>query len=259
MNDFTPLRNLPLPAQYKPGDVLVIFGELFQKGYVNGLIDEAKKNSLKIIYSTVGRRDGDGNLQPLNQEELQEKQMPLINIPLEAGFDMQPDDHGITPCYQLKGIKLKEWESTQLNWDSIEQAKAHGINDFTQRLNSYIEQLLPMIPETANVLFAHTMAGGFPRAKVVMPAANRVFKGVGDRYYSSERFWQTDIGRLCKINFDEVTGNTLKHLIDLSQPIREKVARNNKHVSYVAYGYHGTEVLINNKYQWQFYSPYLQG
>ena len=30
-------------------------------------------------------------------------------------------------------------------------------------------------------------------------------------------------------------------------------------MSYTAYGYHGTEILINGKWQWQTYNPYLQG
>jgi hypothetical protein len=60
-----PLRNLPQKAQFKKGDVLVVFGELFQRGYANGIVDEAERAGLKVIYSTVGRRDNDGKLRPL--------------------------------------------------------------------------------------------------------------------------------------------------------------------------------------------------
>ena len=53
-------------------------------------IDEAKKAGMKVIYSTVGRRDGEGGLRPLTAEELATKDQPLINIPLECGFDLEP-------------------------------------------------------------------------------------------------------------------------------------------------------------------------
>ncbi|MCB0386241.1 MAG: hypothetical protein KDD43_12685, partial [Bdellovibrionales bacterium] len=88
---------------------------------------------------------------------------------------------------------------------------------------------------------------------------NRVFKGSGDRFASSEEFWNSDMGRFCALSFEEVTANTLRHLIDLSAPLREKVEATGGRVSYTAYGYHGTDILIQGKYKWQSYSPYLQG
>ena len=69
----TPLRTLPVKAQFKRGDVLVVFGELFTRGYANGIVDEAERAGLKVIYSTVGRRDADGKLRALNEEELKTK------------------------------------------------------------------------------------------------------------------------------------------------------------------------------------------
>ena len=39
---FLPLREIPFKNQvFKKGDVFVLFGELFDCGYVNGLLEEA--------------------------------------------------------------------------------------------------------------------------------------------------------------------------------------------------------------------------
>jgi nicotinamidase-related amidase len=57
MQEFKPLRDVPSKVSFTNKDVLVVFGEVFARGYVNGLIDEAKKAGMKVIFSTVGRRD----------------------------------------------------------------------------------------------------------------------------------------------------------------------------------------------------------
>ncbi len=256
---FTPMRELPTHPGWKPGDVVVIFGELFSRGYVNGLVNEAEKLGMKVIYSTVGRRDENFKLRPLSHEELQEKDQPLINIPLEAGFDLEPDDSGRTPCDQLHGLKLSEWDKAELDWNSLQISRQRGRDSFRQRVRAYISELEKHIPETANVLFVHTMAGGVPRAKIVLPAINRVFKGSGDRFASSEEFWQSELGRICDQSFLDVTAETYSHLIELTADLRFRVEGKGQRVAYVAYGYHGTEVLVGEKYQWQSYAPYLQG
>ena len=255
--DYKAIKNLSGETHFKQGDYLVVFGEVFNRGYVTGLIEAAEAIGMKVIYSTVGRRERDNTLRPLNQEELKEKAQPLINIPLEAGFDLEPASDGQSPTDQLKSVKLSSWEAATLNWEHIEESRKKGEQRFKNSVNEYLKELLPMIPQDANVLFAHTMAGGFPRAKVVMPAANRVFKGYGERYFSSQTFWNTGIGKLCDVSFKEVTGQTLQHLIDLTTDFRE--SRTETSVSYIAYGYHGTEVMVNGAFQWQSYSPYLQG
>lgn len=257
--NYNPMRELPKKAQYKEGDVLVIFGEVFQRGYVNGLIEEAQKYKMKVIYSTVGRRDENNNLRPLTEEELVGKDQPLINVPLEAGFDLETDSTGNTPVGQLAGLKMSQWQEANIDWDKIEESRKKGVARFRSSVKEYLKELESYIPKGANVLFAHTMAGGFPRAKVVMPVANKVFKGIGDRYSSSKEFWDSQIGRLCELSFREVTAETFKHLIDLTADFRKNAEANNAQVSYVAYGYHGTDVLIGDEYQWQSYSPYLQG
>ena len=103
------------------------------------------------------------------------------------------------------------------------------------------------------------MAGGVPRAKIIMPLMNRVFKGVGDRHMSSEEFWNSELGRLCAMNFDDVTAHTFDHLIDLSAALRRRIEASGGSVRFQAYGYHGTEVIISGEYQWQSYAPYVQG
>jgi len=256
---FSPMRELPNRPGWKSGDIMVVFGELFSRGYVNGLVAEAQKIGMKVIYSTVGRRDDQGRLRPLTSEELKEKDQPLINIPLEAGFDLEPDDSGKVPIDQLHGLKLGEWDQAKLNWPSLQVSRERARNSFRERTQAYILELEKFIPDSANILFVHTMAGGVPRAKIVLPAMNRIFKGSGDRYASSEDFWKTDLGRFCDQSFMDVTAETYKHLIELSTPLRERAETRGRRVSYVAYGYHGTDVLVGSKYQWQSYAPYLQG
>ncbi len=263
MTDFNPLRQLPCPGGYGKGDVFVLFGELFGRGYANGLVDEARRAGMTILGITVGRRESDGTLRPLTKDELAIAQESLggkiINIPLEAGFDLDKSATGITPADQLKGIKSDGWEDAALDWTAIEESRKSGVERFTSALSSVMHELDALIPDSANVLFSHTMAGGIPRARVLMPVLNRVFKGTGDRYTPSESFWTSELGRLCAISFDEVTADTFQYLIDYSRLIRERVAASGGKVAYTAYGYHGCEVLVNGEYCWQTYTPYLQG
>ncbi|KAF0218875.1 MAG: hypothetical protein FD174_2658 [Geobacteraceae bacterium] len=263
MTTYNPMRQLPQPAGYMKGDVLVLCGELFGRGYANGIVDEARKKGMTIIGTTIGRRDGDGLLRSLNASELVEAEANLrgkiINIPLEAGFDMEPGKDGRSPLDQLKGVKPDDWETVQLNWEGIEQSRQAGVRRFTSSLGLFAAELEKMVPAGANVLFVHAMAGGIPRARVYMPLLNRIFKGQGERYLSSESFWNSELGRLCKISFDEVTADTFTHLVEATAAVRERFAAAGGKVAYAAYGYHGCEVLINGAYTWQSYIPYLPG
>jgi hypothetical protein len=114
-------------------------------------------------------------------------------------------------------------------------------------------------PAGANVFFAHTMAGGIPKAKVFLAIANRVYKGRGERFMSSQTLLDSDLGKLILKNFDEVSANTFQHLIDASAAIRARVQAAGGEVRYSAYGYHGTEILIEGQYTWQTYTNYTQG
>jgi Family of unknown function (DUF6936) len=253
---FEPLRQVNPVSGYGKNDVLVIFGEVFARGYVNGLIDEAKKAGMKVIYGTVGRRDENEQLRPLTAEELATKDQPLVNVPLECGFDLAKSSKGISPCDQLKGLKLSEWNKATLDLAQVEEARKAGRESFRTRVAQYLTELQKQIPDGASVLIAHTMAGGVPRAKIMMPVMNRVFKG---RDTSSKEFWEGDLGRFCAMSFMDVTANSLADLIELSSGLRDKVAKNGGQLSYVAYGYHGAEIFIAGEYHWQSYSPYLQG
>ena len=127
MQPFTPLRHLNPPNQYGKNDVFVLFGELFSRGYANGLVDEAKKAGMKIIGITVGRRDAEQNLRPLTPEELTEAEENLggtiINIPLWAGFDQDPAEDGSKPVDQVNSVKASAWDTTTLDWEKINQSK----------------------------------------------------------------------------------------------------------------------------------------
>lgn len=254
----SPIKSVPSKSPWKKGDYLVLFGELFQRGYANGLVEEATRAGMTLIKGTVGRRDKE-TLRPLNEEELKNVTDKIINIPLEAGFDLEPNSEGLSPVDYLKDIKLTEWENAKLDWTKIEDSRQKGIARFKKNLKAYFTELEKHIEPGKNVLFAHLMAGGVPRAKIIMPLMNRVFKGSGDRHIPSEKFWNSDLGKLCQISFNEVTAETYRYLIELSQELREKIIKSGGHVSYLAYGYHGTEVLINDKISWQTYTPYLQG
>lgn len=257
---YTPLREVPQTSGWKAGDVMVVFGELFTRGYANGIVDEAERAGLKIIRSTVGRRDTNGTLRALTDEELATQPKPFINIPLEAGFDLEPcSQDGSSPVDQLKSLKMSEWDKANLDWSKVEDSRKRGIERFRKNVAAYMQELEKHVPKGANVLFVHTMAGGVPRAKVLMPVMNKVFKGTGDRHLPSETFWKSDLGRLSELNFEEVTAKTFAHLIEQSQTLRSKIEAEGGTVRYVAYGYHGTEVLIHGKYQWQSYAPYVQG
>jgi hypothetical protein len=263
MTDYNPMRRLPPTAGYKQGDLLVLCGELFGRGYANGIVDEAKIRGMTVIGTTMGRREADGSLRPLNSVELAEAETQLggriINIPLEAGFDMEPDSSGVSPVDRFKGVKPDEWEGVRLDWDGIEQSRQKGIARFTANLAAVAAELEKLIPAGANLLFVHCMAGGVPRTRLFMPLFNRIFKGQGERFISSERFWNSDLGRLCKISFDEVTADTFGYLIDSMASFQAGITARGGKVAYAAYGYHGCEVLINGEYFWQSYIPYLPG
>ena len=259
MTTFFPIRNKPQNSLYKNGDILVLFGELFSRGYANGLVDEAERIGMTVVRATIGRRDRDMNLRPLNNEELMAMPKPFINIPIEAGFDLEPDNQGLTPIDRLKEVKLSDWENFNEPLSTWEESRIKGQNRFKSNVVSFLTEIEKIWKPGQNVLFAHLMAGGVPRAKIIMPLMNRSFKGTGDRYLSSEKFWNSSIGQLCALSFNEVTAETFRLLIELSSGLREKIEKSGSHVSYTAFGYHGTEVLINDQYQWQTYTPYLQG
>ncbi|MFZ2524196.1 MAG: hypothetical protein WAW87_02675, partial [Candidatus Ferrigenium altingense] len=86
------LREIPQHNIFRKGDTFVLFGELFGRGYANGLVNEARKAGMTIIGITVGRRDENHALRALTAEELAEAEANLggriINVPLMAGFDL---------------------------------------------------------------------------------------------------------------------------------------------------------------------------
>ncbi len=261
--NYNPMRNLPAEAGYKAGDVLLLCGELFGRGYANGIVEEARRSGMTVIGTTVGRRDSDATLRSLTGEELAAAEELLggkiINVPLEAGFDMEPAANGSTPLDQLKGAKPDDWASVRLDWGAIEESRQKGIARLKQNLSSVFAEVERLIPAGASLLMVHTMAGGIPRARLFMPLLNKVFKGQGDKYLPSADFWGSDLGRLCDLSFNEVTADSLACLIEAGAGLRDRVTSAGGRVACAAYGYHGCEVLVNGSYRWQSYTPYLQG
>lgn len=259
MKNYTPIRSRPAQKKFQKGDLLVLFGELFSRGYANGLVEEAEKNGLTVVRATVGRRDADGNLRMLTAEESEKIPKPFINVPLEAGFDLEKDAHGKSPNEYLGGVKLSEWQNASIPATSLAESKANGRARFKLNTAKFLKELEQYVTPGRHVHFAHLMAGGVPRCKIVMPLMNRVFKGTGDRFIASDVFWNSGIGQLLQQNFHEVTAETFNVLVDESTSLREKIKAQGGSVSYVAYGYHGTEIIIKDEYQWQSYAPYIQG
>jgi hypothetical protein len=255
---YFPLRTLPAKADYKQGDVLVLVGELFGRGYANGIADEARKAGMTIIGTTVGRRDSDGSLRPLNADELAEAEANLggkiINFPLEAGFDLETATDGQSFADIFKGVKPDSFADFVCDPSRLDEVRAKGTARFKGNLARVVAELQQTVSAGARVLFVHSMAGGVPRARLFMPLLNRVFKGTGDKYLSSEEFWKSGLGEVCSASFNEVSADTFRYLLEATAVLRDT------HVCrYAAYGYHGTEVLINGTYAWQSYAPYLQG
>ena len=145
MKDYTPLRAKPQHQNFKKGDVLVLFGELFSRGYANGLVEEAEKNGMTVIRATVGRRDESGNLRPLTPAETENIPKPFINIPLEAGFDMEPDDQGRSPNDQLKDVKLSEWQNAKIEESSLQQSLQRGRDRFRKNTNLFLKEIEKLI------------------------------------------------------------------------------------------------------------------
>lgn len=263
MQQSIPLTHIPENTLFGKGDIFVLFGELFGRGYATGLIDAAKAAGMELIGITVGRRDDNGALRALTDEEHAAAEENLggriINIPLMAGFDMDAPEGGQTPTDMLTAMTLDNWQEFKLDWDQVDRCREVGTERFTTSLAQIMDQLDGMIPAGRNVFFAHTMAGGIPRAKAFLAIANRIYKGRGARHMSSQALLDSDLGKLILQNFDEVTANSFGHLLDLSTALRERVEAGGNQVRYTAYGYHGTRVLIGGEYQWQTYTSYTQG
>jgi hypothetical protein len=257
------LNRLSENAVFRKGDVFVLFGELFGRGYATGLLEEARRAGMEIVGITVGRRDENNVLRPLDAEELSSAETRLggriINIPLMAGFDLDAPEDGPTPTDLLAKMTLESWEHDKLDWDYIKQCRDIATARFTEALSKVMTVLDGMIAAGRNVFFAHTMAGGIPKAKVFLVVANRIYKGTGPRHMSSQTLIDSDLGKLILQNFDEVSANTFRHLIDFSAAIRERVEASGGQVRYTAYGYHGSAVLIDGRYRWQTYTNYTQG
>ncbi|PKM42314.1 MAG: hypothetical protein CVV05_18965 [Gammaproteobacteria bacterium HGW-Gammaproteobacteria-1] len=263
MSVLTPLRELPTGNIFRKGDVFVLFGELFGRGYVNGLLDEARNAGMTILGITVGRRDENQQLRPLTAEELAAAEANLggriINVPLMAGFDLDSPAGTPNPTDLLADLKLTTWQDAKLDWAQIEKCREVGVARFKSSLAQVMAELDQAIPDGANVFFAHTMAGGIPKTKVFLAIANRIYKGRGDRFLSSRALVDSDLGKMILKNFDEVTANTFQYLIEASSGIRARLAKSGGETRYTAYGYHGTEILIGGEYQWQTYTNYTQG
>jgi hypothetical protein len=258
-----PLREVPQTNIFRKGDVFVLFGELFGRGYANGLVNEARDAGMMIVGITVGRRDENNALRALTEEELAVAEANLggriINLPLMAGFDLDAPQGTPTPTDMLGALTLKSWQEDKLDWPQIEKCREAGVQRFKDTVAQVMTQLDAVIPDGSNAFFAHTMAGGIPKVKVFLAIANRVYKGRGERFLSTRALLDSDLGKLILMNFDEVTANSFQYLIEGSAAIRARLEKSGGQVRYSAYGYHGTEILIDDQYQWQTYTSYTQG
>ncbi len=176
-----------------------------------------------------------------------------------AGFDLDAPEGEPTPTDLLSSLTLENWETEKLDWAHIEKCREVGVERFQKAVADIMAELEGMIADGKNVHFAHTMAGGIPKAKVFLVIANRIYKGRGARHMSSQVLLDSDLGKLILQNFDEVSANTFRHLIEGSAAIRARIEKSGGQVRYSAYGYHGTGILIGDEYRWQTYTNYTQG
>ena len=139
MSLYNPIRQKPTPHKFQKGDLLVLFGELFNRGYANGLVEEAEKAGMTIIRAAVGRRDENGNLRALTPEESENIPKPFINVPLEAGFDMETDSTGKSPIDYLKDVKLSDWESASVAKSSLEISRDKGRARFKTQTQKFLK------------------------------------------------------------------------------------------------------------------------
>ncbi|MEI7974061.1 MAG: hypothetical protein WCH11_06825, partial [Bdellovibrio sp.] len=253
------IRSLGKTLGFQPGDHLVLFGEYFPRGYVHGLVQQAQAHGVHVVYSTVGRRSESGELRSLSSDELVGLPNPLINIPLEAGFDLEQNARGQKPVDLLSELKLSNWDQTTISESDWSSAQKKGRERFTANVKLWVQELEKILVPGKNVHFAHLMAGGVLRAKILLPLMNRVLKGSGERFLSSQKLWESPIGKLASQNFFEVTAESFHILIQETKELCTRLEKQGTRVAYSAYGYHGTEILIGQDYIWQTYTPYIQG
>lgn len=263
MNERVSLRSLPPQAGFRKGDVFVLFGELFDRGYASGLVAEARDAGMEIFGMTTGRRAENNILRPLTADELSTAEANLggriVNVPLMSGFELDAPEGGLTPRDLIGKLTMANWREHKFDWDYLDNCRELGARRFRQAAALAFAQLGQLIPASRDVFFAHTMAGGVPKTKIFLALAARVYKGRGARFLSSAEFLASDMGRLVLQNFEEVTANTFGYLIEGTADIRARVAQAGGQVRYSAYGYHGAEILIDDRYQWQSYINYTQG
>ncbi|NCS75704.1 MAG: hypothetical protein GW786_04580, partial [Gallionella sp.] len=153
MHAFTPLRTLPQTQLFRKGDVFVLFGELFGRGYANGLVNQARDAGMTIIGVTVGRRDENNALRALTAEELATAEANLggriINVPLMAGFDLDAPAGTPTPTDLIADMTLKSWQDDKLDWAQIEKCRAVGVQRFKDSVARVMAELDGMIPDGA--------------------------------------------------------------------------------------------------------------
>jgi hypothetical protein len=263
MNERASLRSLPPKTGFKKGDVFVLFGELFDRGYASGLVAEARDAGMEIFGMTTGRRIENNVLRPLTADELSAAEANLggriVNVPLMSGFELDAPEGGLTPRDVIGKLTMANWREHKFDWDYLGLCRELGATRFRNAAKLAFSQLGALIPAGRDVFFAHTMAGGVPKTKIFLAVASRIYKGRGPRFLSSAEFVASDMGRLVLQNFEEVTANTFGYLIEGTAELRERVTREGGTVRYSAYGYHGTEILIDDRYQWQSYVNYTQG
>ena len=240
MTKLTPQETMNPNTLFRKGDIFVLFGELFGRGYAAGLLDEAKAAGMTILGVTVGRREENNALRGLADDELAAAEANLggkiINTPLMAGFDLDAPEGGPTPTDLLGKMTLDTWQTDTLDWDYIARCHEVGLTRFKTALDAVMAELDDLIPDGRNVFFAHTMAGGIPKAKVVLALVNRIYKGRGARHMSSQSLIESDLGKLVLQNFDEVSANTFGYLLEASSAIRARIEAAGGQVRYTAYG-----------------------
>ena len=204
------LRNIPQNNIFRKGDVFVLFGELFGRGYANGLVNEARKAGMTIVGITVGRRDENNALRALTDEELATAEANLggriINVPLMAGFDLDAPA-GNPPDRSAGQHDAQELAGRQARLEThrkMPRSRRKALQGFRRRGDGSARW---HDPGRQQCFFAHD-GGRHPQGEGVHGDCQPYLQGRGDRFMSSRALLDSDLGKLCLMNFDEVTANT---------------------------------------------------
>lgn len=239
---------------------VVLIGEYLKDGYLKGVRDFCKRHNWQIFFSTIGRRErvaddslfATGQLRAPAPQELDSEveKDNLINLPLEAGFDLVSLSDGRKLSDLLN--KCSEFRKFEISQNDLEEFRSASEVQFKKRLDEFCVQLAPRLEKFDYVLYVHAMAGGTIRHPLALEGLAELLKGT----LNLHDYFKTGLGRAANANINEVSSQTFNYLIDA---IKTNAAMKNLKNEFriAGYGYHGTKIEIAGAYKWMSLPPYF--